>query len=267
MASATQAGENHEYAMHIRHLLFAILVSSASTHPPDASAHPGGGGAEPFIVSAAAGEASIRNGMGLEDYTLSYKNTDGTVLNFEQFSAGLTAGRSFSILKDSDRKRAVLSLDAVGASHEPQSSPNAIRLGATLPPYTGRDLAGLTFDSASLRGHVTLLDFYFADCVPCIAEVPMLNAIAETNPDLRVHAVTFEDRTLAQGFVDQHGFDWPVLPDAQGFIDAIGVRVYPTLLLLDADGIVRGVATGADQLTDVDALQAWIDNRLATPVD
>lgn len=83
-------------------------------------------------------------------------------------------------------------------------------------------------------------------------------------PTLRVHAVTFEDRALAQGFVDRYAFDWGVLPDAQVFIDAIGVAVYPTLVLVDADGVVRGMATGADELTDEAALQAWIDRMLAS---
>lgn len=250
---------------HSRFLLLALIAFAAFDVSADLP--PAGGAGQPVLLNGTTEEASIRSGMGLDGYALTYKEADGTVLNFDQFSAGLATGRAFSILKDTDSKRAVLALDAADASRELRAAPGAIKPGMALPSYLGRDLAGRAFDSASLRGQATLLSFHFADCVPCIAEVPMLNAIADANPALRVHAVTFDDATTAQGFVDQHGFDWPVLPDAQAFIDAMGVKVYPTLVLVDAGGVVRALAPGALEITDESTLQAWIDRTLAPPAE
>ena len=46
---------------------------------------------------------------------------------------------------------------------------------AELPPFELRDLAGKPVNAASLKGKPTLINFYFAECVPCILEVGPLN--------------------------------------------------------------------------------------------
>ena len=47
-----------------------------------------------------------------------------------------------------------------------------------MPPFDLRDLAGKRVTAASLKGKPTLINFYFAQCVPCILEVGPLNGFA-----------------------------------------------------------------------------------------
>ncbi|MEB0032700.1 TlpA disulfide reductase family protein [Undibacterium sp. RTI2.1] len=55
----------------------------------------------------------------------------------------------------------------------------AINAGDTFPPSTLKTLDEKTLDNRELTGRYTLVNFFFADCAPCIQELPLLNAFAE----------------------------------------------------------------------------------------
>ncbi|MBB5207831.1 redoxin family protein [Chiayiivirga flava] len=96
----------------------------------------------------------------------------------------------------------------------------------------------------------------------CIAEIPTLNAFARSNPQFNVFAVTFDDMATATTFATAHGYDWPILADAQDFIDTLGIKVYPSMMLVDAAGIVRAFETGSERLTDDVQLRDWAQAAL-----
>ncbi len=87
--------------------------------------------------------------------------------------------------------------------------------------------------SASLKGKPTLINFYFATCVPCILEVEPLNDSPRRARSMNFLAVTFDEPAVARAFVKRYKFRWRVVPDAQEFIDRVRVKQYPT------DGVVR----------------------------
>ncbi len=129
------------------------------------------------------------------------------------------------------------------------------------------ELVGMTKDTAdlsadSLTGKVTLINFWGYWCAPCVAEFPEL---AELDKELRrhddflyvsvaCHGIPNQPellRTKTLEFLEQHGYDGPVFDDAKGITrtqvaslvgeDLIG---YPTTVLLDRKGMVRGMWTG-----------------------
>lgn len=242
--------------------LDSAIAHDASAEPPVAAASTPANPHVTWIVDDSE-ETSIRTGMGLDGYEVRYKDADGASINFQQFSAGLAAGRTFSSMKDTDRKIAVLALEAKGeAPPGPASQSRAVKVGDRLPAFTLEDLQGREVDIARLEGRPTLLSFHFADCVPCIAEIPMLNAFARSNPGFDVFAVTFDDTATATKFAGEHGYDWPILANAQAFIDAVGVKVYPSMLLVDASGTVRAMESGTTRFTDEAGLHDWVAGAL-----
>ena len=76
----------------------------------------------------------------------------------------------------------------------------ALKAGAAFPAFALKTTAGVPVAGDVLSGRLTLLNFFFADCSRCIAEVPTLNAYARQHPEVQVLAVTFDDAEIAKKF-------------------------------------------------------------------
>lgn len=125
-----------------------------------------------------------------------------------------------------------------------------------VPALQATDLNGQVWRLAELRGKVVLINFWASWCEPCRAEMPSLQRLGEHHPhDLVVLAVNFKESTLAvQQFVQRTGLALPVLQDPQGAMArAWGVSIFPSTVLIGADGRVRSVLRGELDWTGADA--------------
>lgn len=203
-------------------------------------------------------------------YALTCRDVDGKAITRKDFDAAvLQKHLTFSIEQDPAKHTAELRLNPAGSTvsreiHAMKAAAghfaHAPRPGQPLPAFHLAGLDGRAFDNASLRGRTTLVNFFFSTCAPCIAETPVLSAYARAHPEVRVLAVTFDDAGTARGYVAAHHFDWPVLADGMGFIQAMGVSAYPAMALVGPDGRLERIALSSDigsPLT-VAALQRWV---------
>jgi cytochrome oxidase Cu insertion factor (SCO1/SenC/PrrC family) len=136
-----------------------------------------------------------------------------------------------------------------------------------MPPFDMRDLAGKRVTSTGLKGKPTLVNFYFATCVPCILEVGPINGYAAKHPEMNFLAVTFDEPPEARAFVERYQFRWRVVPGARDFIDRMKVKQYPMMALFDSGGRLLGTRRGGvrDELEAVNvapALTRWVDGLL-----
>jgi peroxiredoxin len=192
-----------------------------------------------------------------------YLDANGKPLDYTAFAQQLSAGRRhYSITRDSRAGMAVLRLRPAGARvGEPGRF--AFGRGDAFPPFELPSLQGGTQRLGDYQGRYTLVSFFFAECAPCIAEVPTLNAYAREHGDLNFVAITYEDAATARQFVKQRGLSWNVLYDGQALTDTLGIGTFPTLMLVDPNGRVAGAAVGmsmqddpAQRLAD---LAGWIE--------
>lgn len=192
-----------------------------------------------------------------------YLDANGKPLDYTAFAQQLSAGRRhYSITRDRYAGMAVLRLRPAGArAGEPGRF--AFGRGDAFPPFELPSLQGGTHRLDDFRGRYTLVSFFFAECAPCIAEVPTLNAYARKHGYLNFVAITYEDAATARQFVKQRGLSWSVLYDGQALTDTLGVGTFPTLMLIDPSGRVAGAAVGmsmqddpAQRLADLDG---WIE--------
>jgi len=95
----------------------------------------------------------------------------------------------------------------------------------------------------SLRGKVVLLDFWGSWCQPCVRAVPSLRKLQKehANDEFVMLGISSDkDGKTWSAFTAKNGMVWPQYWDEDRTMQrTFDVRVFPTYILLDGDGIER----------------------------
>jgi cytochrome c biogenesis protein CcmG, thiol:disulfide interchange protein DsbE len=115
---------------------------------------------------------------------------------------------------------------------------------ASHPQYTVTTLSGETITSQSLLGKVVLVNVWATWCLPCRAEMPLLEGTWQRHKDedfvLLGASVDHGGPAAVEQYVRSRNVTYPVAIVGQDVLDAIGgVRGYPTSVLIGRDGTVR----------------------------
>ena len=132
---------------------------------------------------------------------------------------------------------------------------------AVAPPFSGELLDGAPFDSADLAGDIAVINFWGSWCAPCRVETPEFQNVYA---DLRDEGVQFlgvdvkDDRQMASAFMTKVGAEYPSIFDPRGEV-AMAFRgfpanVVPSTIVLDREGRVAGVYTGAVARDDLQSV-------------
>lgn len=106
--------------------------------------------------------------------------------------------------------------------------------GKELPQFELTLLTGGKFNSKSLKGKPTLINFWFTSCGHCIEEMPALNEIkSKFGTEVNFIAITFEKQLDVLQFLERRDFDFSHLVEAKDFIKSLGIKMYPKTLILD----------------------------------
>lgn len=112
---------------------------------------------------------------------------------------------------------------------------------------------GQVLSSKSLKGHVTVLNFWYAGCAPCRAEVGDLVTIATDYEKDGVYVVGVNVRDTAAtalAFARTHKMNFPSVMDnetgavVQSFTGVVSPSAVPTTLVLNAKGEVTARVLG-----------------------
>ena len=105
--------------------------------------------------------------------------------------------------------------------------------------FTVRDLDGRTISTASLRGKVTLINFWATWCGPCRAEIPDLVALQQKYRDtLQIIGISQDEAPpdVVRRFAADHKVNYPiVMMTAELEKQFPGIVALPTSFVLDRD--------------------------------
>lgn len=115
---------------------------------------------------------------------------------------------------------------------------------------------------ADLRGDVVVLNFWYANCPPCRAEAPDLQAVADESADDGVQFVGVnirDDAATAQAFERSFDIGYPSVLDDDGQIrlalrGQVPPSAVPSTLVLDREGRVAARVLGAVSKSTLGAL-------------
>jgi thiol-disulfide isomerase/thioredoxin len=150
----------------------------------------------------------------------------------------LLAGCDRESATDTQQQRA----GAATESPAPRQAVSRAFAGAELPQFTASRADGATLDLAGLKGQPVLLNLWATWCAPCVAEMPILDAIAGANAGkLRVVTVSEDGKDGADkvaAFFAEHKFarleQW--LDLKQDLSISMQVGDMPTTFLYNAEG-------------------------------
>ena len=137
--------------------------------------------------------------------------------------------------------------------------------GEAAPNFISMRPDGSSFDLSTLRGQYVLLDFWGSWCGPCIEEVPQLRALHKKfhgkifsdakNFDIVSFGVE-KDRARWLSAIQQLGMDeWQHVSDFKYLESPVtqlyGVRVIPTKILLNTEGVIIGVNLPIEEIEKI----------------
>ena len=131
--------------------------------------------------------------------------------------------------------------------------------GALPPALTMTGLDGTRHELANYRGKVVLINFWASWCPPCREEMPSMQRLKQklANKPFAILAVASgEDAQEAAAFIKRVKADFTVLPDPDAAVTKRW-KVYglPTSFLVDANGRLRYVLTGATEWDEAETVQ------------
>lgn len=134
-----------------------------------------------------------------------------------------------------------------------------LAIGSPVPEVKGTELRDQKKQSiADYRGKVVLLDMWFTGCPPCREMIPHEREMVkrlEGRPFKLISVSTDEKKKSLTNFLDKNPMPWVHWWDdgeESPLIATLKVRVYPTIYLIDAKGVIRRKWVGMPNLDALD---------------
>jgi thiol-disulfide isomerase/thioredoxin len=131
-------------------------------------------------------------------------------------------------------QRALLTLILVLLVH------NAHAQETMAPAFTLANTAGEKVMLPRTHDGVDIYFFWASWCPYCKALMPHLQSmIIEHGDDLTIYALNIRDDEDPAKFMNEHGYDFVVIPEADSVMEPYGVRPTPAVFVVDGKGRIR----------------------------
>jgi thiol-disulfide isomerase/thioredoxin len=146
------------------------------------------------------------------------------------------------------------------------ADPPPLPPGTVAPHFVTKTLAGKPFDSKSLIGHITVLDFWATWCVSCKEEMPSIEKLSRDYAKRGVQVIGMSGDTytsshvrptLASLHITYENMDDP--HTCLRIEDAYNAEPLPSIYVIDRKGIVRWSENGD---LDIKTLRKVLDSIL-----
>jgi thiol-disulfide isomerase/thioredoxin len=147
---------------------------------------------------------------------------------------------------------------------KPPFNQNIFEQGSAFKFFAGRDISGQRINSALVKGKIVVLNFWFLGCMPCRAEMKELNKLVdEYSPKGIIFLGITPDPAADVNATSNLNFCYTIIPDQSAYIEKLGIRAFPTHVMIDGNG--RVITSFSDSgLRASHWLKKKLDSCLAT---
>lgn len=124
-------------------------------------------------------------------------------------------------------------------------------IGKALPDFSFKDLQDKTVKLTELKGKPIIINLWFVNCPPCIAEMPTLNSIKEkySNTDIVFLSMTYETKEEVLKFLKAHPINYIIIPNIGDYHKILDSN-FPQTIFVDRKGIIKDVQNGMIPIYD-----------------
>jgi thiol-disulfide isomerase/thioredoxin len=140
---------------------------------------------------------------------------------------------------------------APSSAAKPQLNPDAL-LEARLPDMDGREVLFKTY-----LGKPLVVNFWATWCAPCVEEMPALNEMAQSMPDVQFVGIGIDNVDKMRQFIAKIPVSYPLLVAGHGGIALLrelgnSTGGLPFTVMFDANGSMIDTVLGQVQPADLD---------------
>lgn len=177
---------------------------------------------------------------------------DGNTIDQSQINDIMSSGNFIPVIFGDDKFKAKALVFRNATKEEKEQMRNAMSMndpnasfvaGEKAKYFKATDINGEIIDLKNLRGKVVVLNFWFTDCQPCVAEMPELNKLVAKYNDVAFLAITFDSKGKLERFFKTHKFDYTIISN-NNIINDYKVRGFPLNILIDQNGEIVFKKTG-----------------------
>lgn len=189
------------------------------------------------------------------------------------------SSEDFKTLSEDVKKIKALE-EQLAALPQEDSNPTGTSLDSakSFPAFTGKDFDGNAVDESLFTNHsVTLVNFWFNGCSPCVGELPALQKLHDSLQEkggavvgINVETLDENEDTIAAAkeIMKKQGASYQNIyfdSDSEAGKLALSVMTFPTSVLIDSEGNIVGdvIVGGLDNEKTMASVQKQIDEILA----
>ncbi|MDY0780311.1 TlpA disulfide reductase family protein [Tenacibaculum sp. IB213877] len=216
---------------------------------------------KPFTNSPEAWENYYKQNIDLSTDFLPL-NQEGIEIDKEQFLSFLKTG-DFIPVKINDEIEIVYQLqkpdNSVNSKILKSIKSNAslqyvyfMKEGRDFPMFDFVDLNGNNYTNKNTKDKITVIKCWFINCKVCVEEFPQLNDLYdkyEGYENVIFISLAFDTPDKLKKFLAKKEFRYPVVAEQKDFMNnQIGVKQYPTHIILNQDGKIFKMVNNVDSL-------------------
>ncbi|HEX8255487.1 MAG TPA: TlpA disulfide reductase family protein [Thermoanaerobaculia bacterium] len=157
-------------------------------------------------------------------------------------------------------KRVALKRPSSRGLEQTAFSVGRVQAGQPLGDWSVRTPAGEVISSATLKGRVTIVDFWASWCGPCRPAMQALQKLRDEREDITILGLRWSDRVDIAAYAKKNGIEY-ALADAGAAADVFSIDKYglPAMFVIGGDGRVVDYTIGYEGAVT----ERWLERVLA----